>query len=113
MKYFYNPSVFKFALVFLSYIIMACQPKDLSQAERDEQFEKQLVINEVVASNRTGLQRVDGGEPCDWLEIKNVSKEPVSLKGYVLLVTNAPKDSTATDTTATKQEQQERELIFT
>lgn len=108
MKYFYNPSVFKFALVFLSYIIMACQPKDLSQAERDEQFEKQLVINEVVASNRTGLQRVDGGEPCDWLEIKNVSKEPVSLKGYVLLVTNAPKDSTATDTTATKQEQQER-----
>ena len=108
MKYFYNPSVFKFALVFLSYIIMACQPKDLSQAERDEQFEKQLVINEVVARNRTGLQRVDGGEPCDWLEIKNVSKEPVSLKGYVLLVTNAPKDSTATDKTANKQEQQER-----
>ena len=107
MKYFYNPSVFKFALVFLSYIIMACQPKDLSQAERDEQFEKQLVINEVVASNRTGLQRVDGGEPCDWLEIKNVAKEPVSLKGYVLLVTNAPKESTATDTPATQQEQQE------
>ena len=105
MKYLHTTSVLTFVLVLLSYIIMACQqqPKDLSQAERDAQFEQQLVINEVMASNRTGLQRVEGGEPCDWLEIKNVSKEPISLKGYMLLVTNAPKDSIAADTVATKQ----------
>ena len=105
MKYLHTTSVLTFVLVLLSYIIMACQqqPKDLSQAERDAQFEQQLVINEVMASNRTGLQRVEGGEPCDWLEIKNISKEPISLKGYMLLVTNAPKDSIAADTVATKQ----------
>ena len=105
MKRFQFPVLSTILLLLLSSIITACQqqPKELSQVERDVQFEKQLVINEVMAGNRTGLQRVDGGEPCDWLEIRNVSKEPISLKGYTLLVTNAARDTTAADTIATQK----------
>lgn len=100
-------SVFAGIIALSATFIAACQqtPTNLSQAERDALFEKQLVINEIMASNRTGLQRVAGGEPCDWLEIKNVSKEAISLKGYTLLVTNAEKDSMAADTTATQKEE--------
>lgn len=50
---------------------------------KDENFEKVLVINELMASNHTGLL-TKNGETCDWLEIKNVSSEDVSLKGYTL-----------------------------
>ena len=106
-KRIYYTIFFVVLLGLFATLFAACQqkPKDLSQAERDAQFEKQIIINEIMASNRTGLQRVAGGEPCDWLEIKNVSKEPISLKGYKLLVTNAERDSTAADTTTAKNGQ--------
>lgn len=42
-----------------------------------------IVINEIMASNHTGLIAEDG-ELYDWIEIKNLSSEAVSLKGFSL-----------------------------
>lgn len=58
----------------------------------------QLVINEIMASNRTGLMAEDG-RVYDWIEIKNNSSESVSLAGYSLQVRKGKK--------AKKKEQEE------
>ena len=42
-----------------------------------------LVINEIVAANRSGLVDEDG-ETVDWLEIRNRGTEPVEIGGYSL-----------------------------
>lgn len=42
-----------------------------------------FVINEIMASNKTGLLAEDG-EVYDWIEIKNVSEKELSLRGYSL-----------------------------
>lgn len=42
-----------------------------------------FVINEVNASNKTGLMAEDG-ETHDWIEIKNISEKEYSLRGYSL-----------------------------
>lgn len=55
----------------------------MSCSRTDVEKDKVLVINEVVASNRSGLM-TDDGELLDWVEIKNVSDGVVSLKGYSL-----------------------------
>ena len=44
-----------------------------------------LVINELMPSNRTGLQN-DSNRPTDWIEIKHTGKEALDLKGYTLVV---------------------------
>ncbi|MGM9868795.1 MAG: CotH kinase family protein [Sodaliphilus sp.] len=63
----------------------ACTKTEL---KKDEDFNKVLVINELVASNQTGLLTVKG-KTSDWLEIKNVSNEEVSLKGFSLIYERA------------------------
>lgn len=42
-----------------------------------------VVINEVVASNATGLADQDGDNP-DWIELYNADEEPVSLAGWTI-----------------------------
>lgn len=44
-----------------------------------------LVINELMADNRTGLLN-DKGKPEDWIEIKNTSPDTVEVEGYSLEV---------------------------
>lgn len=51
----------------------------------DSKKKDAFVINEIMASNNTGLVAEDG-KLHDWIEIKNVSTEPVSLKGFSLFV---------------------------
>lgn len=44
-----------------------------------------LVINELMVSNRTGLVK-DDTRPADWIEIRNNGKDSVNLEGYRLSV---------------------------
>jgi len=43
-----------------------------------------LVINEFMASNQTGLQDPDFGEHSDWLELYNSSEADIDISGYFL-----------------------------
>lgn len=51
---------------------------------KDENFEKTLVINELMATNRTGIVD-ENGELQDWVEIKNLTDEAISLDGFALI----------------------------
>ncbi len=46
---------------------------------------EQIVINEIMASNHSNLATRDG-ELYDWIELKNISEEPVNLEGFSLVV---------------------------
>ena len=67
------------AVVFLI-ALYSCSEKKGNKKETDY---KTFVINEVMASNQTGLLSKDGNI-YDWIEIKNVSTEDASLEGYSL-----------------------------
>lgn len=56
-----------------------------------------FVINEVMASNQTGLMAEDG---ClyDWIELRNVTDEAVSLKGFILAKDSCRKSWNMPDT---------------
>lgn len=56
-----------------------------------------FVINEVMASNRTGLMAEDGNL-YDWIELRNVSDRPVSLEGYILAKDSCRKSYNMPDT---------------
>lgn len=59
---------------------------------RHEKEVKNLVINELMASNRTGLI-TEKGKAKDWIEIKNTSSDSIDLKGCILSVTRMRPDS--------------------
>ena len=63
---------------------------------------KEIVINEIMASNRTGLLSAKG-KTHDWIEIKNTSSSPVSLEGYSLV-------STYTKSTSKKKKKKNAEI---
>ncbi len=46
-------------------------------------FSQEIVINEFVSSNETGIQDSDG-DYSDWIEIYNASDELINLEGYML-----------------------------
>lgn len=82
-----------------------------SGLEQDDNYNKTIVINEVMAENRTGLLD-ESGVPADWIELKNLSDETIDLKDYTLLVTSEKKQKkgaandsaqTATDSLKTKE----------
>jgi hypothetical protein len=52
-------------------------------AAGEERSEGGLVLNEILASNRTGLLDEDG-RSSDWIELENRGKEPVDLAGFKL-----------------------------
>ncbi len=72
----------------------ACGNEKEKVRGRDEKFDQVVVVNELMASNQTGLLTEDG-LTADWIEIKNVSSEDVSLKDYALEYEKAPADTTA------------------
>ena len=47
---------------------------------------KKIVINEIMASNRTGLQ-APNGKPVDWIELKNTGNDTIDLLGFELSLT--------------------------
>lgn len=84
-----------FSALFVSAVMIAfvaCgskETKDDSDELRKE--DEVLVVNEVMASNRTGLM-ADDGQLYDWIEVKNVSDKTLSLDDYSLVVLKDKKD---------------------
>lgn len=68
---------------------------DAENAEQDKNFEQKVVINELMASNHTGIMTKDG-EMHDWIELKNVTSKKVSLEGYTLVVTKGNEEAATT-----------------
>lgn len=70
---------------FMLLLTVACSRSNVEdkKLEKDEDFEKCLVINELMASNRTGIVD-ENGELREWIEIKNISDDAISLEGYSL-----------------------------
>ena len=64
-----------------------------SEDKRIEQA-KNIDINEIMASNRTGLLN-EKGKPTDWIELKNSSNDSINLKGFKLAVVKTIIDSVA------------------
>lgn len=54
---------------------------------------KNIVINEVMPRNRTGLLNDKNTKPVDWIELKNTSSDSISLKGFTLELVKEPKAS--------------------
>ena len=77
------------SLVVISLIILAsCSGKKrLADGQN-------IVINEVMASNRTGLLN-HKGNPGDWIEIKNTSKDSIDLEGFELALVKPQKPQAA------------------
>lgn len=61
-----------------------------------------IVINELMASNRTGLQK-DNADPTDWIELKNTSTDSIDLKGFTLVVAKEAPNKDATDSSDGKK----------
>lgn len=57
------------------------------QTEKD--MEGNIVINEIMPSNRTGLQ-LNGKNPAAWIEIKNLGKDSINLEGCKIVVDPLP-----------------------
>ncbi len=91
------------ALLVAAIVLPSCSHK----GEKDENFDKTLVINEVLTSNRTGLLDEDG-DLTDWIEIKNISDKDVSLKDYVLTSEKKKKEETAGEDGADKKDKKEK-----
>lgn len=56
-----------------------------------------IVINEIMASNRSGLLNAKG-KTWDWIELKNNSADSINLKGFQLAVVKHKRDSVSNDT---------------
>lgn len=58
---------------------------------KSESYNSKLVINEVMASNQTGLL-AENDSLYDWIEIKNISEKAINLEDYVLTTNKADKE---------------------
>lgn len=79
-----NHKIIRYVALLLTMVLLlpSCS-KHHDNPSKDNDFDKRLVINELMASNRTGLQ-TKGGKTSDWIEIRNISDKPLKLKGYWL-----------------------------
>lgn len=75
-------------------LLSSCDEAGTIDLTRGDDFDKEIVINEVMASNRTGLLAADGNL-YDWVEVKNVSDKAISLADYALATVKYPKDKSA------------------
>lgn len=66
---------------------VSCNQAETSKDDDDQQ----LIINEIMASNRTGIT-ARNGKLYDWIEIKNASSSDVNLKDYSLLLEKSEKE---------------------
>jgi len=85
----------RYSIKYLSLLLLAliafnsCDKS--SKRGRDKSYNSKLVINEVMASNQTGLL-AENDSLYDWIEIKNISKEAIRLEDYVLTTNKADKE---------------------
>lgn len=85
MKRNYILSLFIIGAFLLCEIVACIKEERISRSNN-------IVINELMASNRTGLLN-EKQKPADWIEIKNTSKDTIELKGYQLAIKKWEKDS--------------------
>lgn len=96
----------KYLIILAVIAIMSCNKLmpgiNIEDAPRDPNYQQTLVINELMASNHTGLLTSEG-KTCDWIEIKNLTDKEVSLVGHTLLyLKETASDSTAIHANSTK-----------
>ena len=82
-------------------ILLVSSCSESNEGGIDEEYNKMLVINELTATNRTGLQTAKG-DPKDWIEIKNISSDTIDLEGYGIEVLPVRMDSIKTDSVSEK-----------
>lgn len=90
----FKHSIILLALILITAAATGCGGHASEQA-------KNIVINEVMVSNRTGLL-ADKKKSVDWIELWNKSKDSVDLKGYQLAVIKMKLD---TDTNKEKEQE--------
>lgn len=107
-----NTVIYKFPLL-LSTIVLwlftACAGGTAAEdkkLEKDEDFEKTVVVNEFMPSNQVGIAD-ENGELQDWIELKNLTDETISLEGYRLMCDKEPVVNN--DTTVTKPADRKRD----
>lgn len=87
----------------LATLLYACAASP-EKAEKADDFEKLLVISELMASNSCGIMAADG-KLYDWIELCNVSDEEIDLKNYTLALL---KDSCSTDKSTKPEEKKSK-----
>lgn len=83
-------NLFVSLLAFLSLSLISC-----SEGRKLEDGQN-IVINEIMTSNRTGLLSAKG-KTHDWIELKNTSGDSISLEGFQLAVIKLEPDSIIKD----------------
>ncbi|MDE5869934.1 MAG: lamin tail domain-containing protein, partial [Muribaculaceae bacterium] len=73
---------------------------------------RNIVINELMANNRTGLMN-DNREPADWIEIKNRSNDSINLEGFELAVIRKKKEGKPAKENSKQKEDSPDEEILT
>ncbi|MCH5222793.1 MAG: CotH kinase family protein [Muribaculaceae bacterium] len=63
-----------------------------SDKKRVQEVQENIVISELMASNRTGLLK-NNKKPTDWIELKNSSSDSIDLKGFGIEVVYNKVDS--------------------
>ena len=84
------------------FALMACTSKQDKAAEN-------IVINELMTSNRTGLLS-EKGKTADWIELKNTSNDSINLKGFKLAVVKPVASDSVTDNKKNKEKVTEWEF---
>jgi len=82
MKSFFLKSIDISLILIMLYGIFSCSGR---QSSGSSDSTSPFVINELLASNHSGIVSSDGNL-YDWIEIKNTSSERASLDGYLLLI---------------------------
>lgn len=88
METFYS-CISKSKKIIFSVFFIAClfAISSCSNRKSDKYYNNlNIVINELMSSNRTGLQK-DNKNPVNWIELKNNEKDSIDLEGFKLVVT--------------------------
>lgn len=90
-------------------LITACSTGTVEDKRlvRDEDFDKIVVINELMASNHTGIVDENGALQ-DWIEIKNLTDDEISLEGYTLTFDKEGSPISADSNAAEKKEKKDK-----
>lgn len=83
----------KTSKIFAFVVVAAITVAFWSCGNKTPEEAKYIVINELMPSNRTGIQG-NSGNPADWIELKNTGTDSVDLKNFKLVVSSPAKNDT-------------------
>lgn len=82
--------IFGFAIGVLGFFSCTVGSADKERIDKAQH----IVINELMANNRTGLLN-EQNEPADWIEIKNTSNDSINLEGFELTIIRKKREKKA------------------